>query len=251
MKSKFINQVFLLELIKFLKPEFYNKITWLVVNVGLGLIATPFWQKLVITVLKQKYNLDLMPGGNVWWGLALAILGLSYHMTTHTLLKYIEYKKYKFEEKKKEEIRKHDIKIFKDSEKILKEQDLIDFLERLQSDHSYRDNDFNQLYKYARFLLSLENYYIDKDIQKAAIVLAESIENLLGFIAQHFFVYPRNQKGKNIKHCLYPDWNVDRGGSWEHIEKYEKFVKELEKLCEKVEKNYETYRLLIKGKLLV
>lgn len=248
---KFINQEFVLELIKLLKPRFYNKITWVVVCTGLGLISTPFWQKLIVAVLKQRYNFDLMPGGNVWWGLALVVLGLSYHITTYTLLKYIEYKKYKFEGKKKEKIRKHDIKIFKNSEKLLKEQDLIDFLEWIRSDHSYKNKDLTQLYKYAEFLLFLENYYVDKDLQKAAIALGKSIENLLNFMALHFCEYPPNQKSENIKFCLHPEWNIDRGGSWEHIKKYKNCVEKLEELCEKVEKNYKTYRLLIKKKLLV
>lgn len=116
---------FIIKLIKLIKPEFYNKITWAVVISGLALIGTPFWESIVSAVLSKEFNLDLAPGGNAPWGYALVVLGLAYHFITNSLTKYIEYKGSNLKENNAIQ---HDIEIFKGSQDIWAENNQRFFL---------------------------------------------------------------------------------------------------------------------------
>lgn len=241
---------FVIKLIKLLRPEFYNKLTWTVVIAGLALMATPFWEDILVAVISKEYELDLAPGGNTPWGFALVILGLVYHLISNSLLKLIEYKD---KEKKDAGKLKHDSERFRASQEILTEKQLTNFLEWLLSDHSYRTDDSSKLHNYADYHLSPENYFLDKEIQAAALEVSESISTLLYWISLNFWVFPEKQTGENLRLCMHPHWNIDRGGHGEpeDFKKYDEVTDKLLALSDAVKQSYKHYRMLVKNKLFI
>lgn len=239
---------FVINLIKLLKPEFYNKLTWTIVIAGLALMATPFWEEILVAVIGKEYELDLASDGNIQWGFALVSSGLAYHLISNSLLKLIEYKD---KEKKDAGKLKHDSERFIASQKILTEKQLTYFFENLLSDHSYWLADSSKFYNYADFHLSPENYFIDKDIQDAALKVSKSIYALLNWISLNFWVFPEKQTGKNLRLCMHPHWNIDRGGHLEDSKRYDEVTDKLLALSEAVEHSYKHYRMMVKNKLFI
>ena len=194
-------QEFIIKLIKLLKPEFYNKITWVVVISGLALMATPFWEEIILAILKKEYELDLAPGGNTPWGFALVVVGLLYHLTSNSILQLIEYKD---REKTESNKTQHDSKIFRSSQEILSEKSLTNFFEWLLSDHSYRTNDSYNLHEYADYHLSPENNFIDNELQNSSINVSKAINELLNWMSLNFWVFPEKQTRENTRLCMHP-----------------------------------------------
>jgi hypothetical protein len=82
----------LIEIIKFIKPKFYNTLTWTIVISGLLLIGTPFWQNVIASLLK-KYDVTVSSCtdyGDYKWGLALVFCGLIYNIITNSFMQYAE-----------------------------------------------------------------------------------------------------------------------------------------------------------------
>jgi len=243
-------QELIIKLIKLLKPEFYNKITWAVVIAGLALMATPFWEEILLAILKKEYELNLAPGGNTPWGFALVVIGLIYHLASNSILQVIEYKN----RKKKEGYKlKHDSNVFKASQEILSEKFLNNYFDWLLGDHSYRTNDRYKLHEYTNYHLSQENRFINNELQSSATNLSRAIIILLDWISLNFWIYPERQTGENTRYCMQPHWNVDRAGNGKKGEskKYREASEKLSALSKEVNVLYKTYRHLVKNKLFI
>lgn len=145
----------------------------------------------------------------------------------------------------------HDTKIFKQCDEILSEIQLKNILDLLGRDHSYSMNSINDMQNYCRFLDERQNQYLIKDIRKASNILNSSLNNLLKFLSDNFFFYPKDQ---NDRQCLRPYWNIDRGGdayTKENRQKYEAQEKELYKYVDSIRKSYKGYRSKIKQNLFI
>jgi len=211
-------------------------------------MGTPLWEQVILSILQKQYHLNLIPGGNEIWGFRLIVVGLAYHVLSASASEIIQRVAFRQYNKK---ARFHDAEIFETSQNICKETDLKNFFSWIFSDHSYRSNDADKLSALAEYHLAPENYYIDKEINNAAIDFARSINKIIEWISLNFYVYPEIQKGKNTRFCLHPHWNIDRGGDPRDFDKYERVVNELSSLVDDFEKKYVKYRGLIKNKLFI
>jgi hypothetical protein len=84
--------------------------------------------------------------------------------------------------------------------------------------------------------------------------LIAGIDGLLVFLATHFFVFPRRQEAsEDIRLCMHPDLNVDRGGMGEPeaVQRYSGLQAELDDLVRVVRKAYDSYRTAVKHSLYV
>jgi hypothetical protein len=82
-----------LKFLNFIKPKFHNKLTWLIVFSGIVLIAKPFWEDIIISLLKKEYDINIEPCMNCSdykWGFFLILSGLIYSFLTTSLISYIE-----------------------------------------------------------------------------------------------------------------------------------------------------------------
>lgn len=241
---------FILKIIKLLKPEFYNKLTWSVVIAGLVLMGTPLWEEIVSSLLNKEYNLNLTPGGNTPWGFALVISGLIYHLISNSLLKFVEYKNKENTESGKH---KHDVKIFENSKTILTEKNLNYFLYSLLSDHSYVTKESRELHNYSEYHSTQESEYIDKELRDVSIKMSKAIDSLLSWMSVNFWVYPNKQPVGNMRLCMHPQLNMDREGDGkpEDFIQYDKHTDNLTDLSNNVTNAYTEYRKLVKHKLFI
>lgn len=70
-----------LEILSILRPKFYNRITWWVVGVGLGLLgAIPILERILIAFIDQQFSLNIPSDVSNTIGLTLVIIGLIYNL---------------------------------------------------------------------------------------------------------------------------------------------------------------------------
>jgi len=147
----------------------------------------------------------------------------------------------------------HDVEIFKASDALLKERELEYFLELLGSDHSYRSEPRLRITGLALYFSETGNQYLLRELAESNSRFIEQLNSLGEFLAVHFFYYPNHQARENPQFCMYPDFNVDRGGDGTPEEGviYNKRTRELNDLVESTADSYKEYRLLIKQHLFI
>ncbi|MGY0603398.1 MAG: hypothetical protein ACW7DZ_15360, partial [Paraglaciecola chathamensis] len=67
----------LLKLIEMLRPKFYNKLTWLIVISGLGLMSKPLWLTLINLILETGSQFSITEESDTTWGFCLVLVGLT------------------------------------------------------------------------------------------------------------------------------------------------------------------------------
>ena len=73
------NKEFILEIIRLLKPEFYNKIIWSLVSLGIIMLSTPLWLDIVLEFINEEYNKQIKIDSNPFLGLFLIVTALIYN----------------------------------------------------------------------------------------------------------------------------------------------------------------------------
>jgi hypothetical protein len=243
------NKEFIIQVINALKPTFYNKLTWLIVSAGLAIMGSPFWQAILVAVLRRDFNLDVLPGGNTIWGFLLVLIGLLYHSVTNGLLQYIEF----FSSKEhSERARVHDANIYQKSQEVLTERELFKFLSDLSYGHYYFLNDTTKIGCFDDYFSASENQYIDRTLAQAIQRILGEYNKLLEFLIPAFHVYPRNQQ-EDLRLCMHPEWNMDQEGHGtpEEIRRYKEANDQLNPLIKALEAAYRDYRSLVKSKLFI
>jgi hypothetical protein len=154
---------------------------------------------------------------------------------------------------RRQAIQGHDERVFKEANAILEEGCLRSFLDQLTTDDSYRMSEARTLDRFQLFFAETGSQFINEELSVHQRDLSAALDNLLRFLAIHFFVYPKDQTYEDTRFCLYPEMNIDRGGpgTTETMKHYSTHQKQLDTLVAKVRKTYEAYRSLIKAKLLL
>lgn len=71
---------FILDVIKLLKPTYYDKITWAIVSVGLVLISPPLITIILHIFISSINQFNLIGGYDILWGFLLVIIALVYNI---------------------------------------------------------------------------------------------------------------------------------------------------------------------------
>ncbi|MEW6360379.1 MAG: hypothetical protein AB1696_28865 [Planctomycetota bacterium] len=148
----------------------------------------------------------------------------------------------------------HDIAIFIKSDQVLSERQLQQLLDGLETDDSYLELDINRVHAFCRLFDEVGNEYVSEGIMDTARSLHNCLTELCTFLGRHFFIYPRSQTGTdNVRFCMYPDLNVDRGGlgKREDIVRYREYQQQLNQTCSQVRSAYAEYRRAVKRVLLI
>lgn len=151
----------------------------------------------------------------------------------------------------KKQTREHELKIFRESNELLSEQQLLDLTDTLLGDHSIEPNDDRRLKRWGAFFEETGNQYLDGKLNKQNQKLHDALVDLVRFIGRNFFTI-RGQNPSNTYIYLKPDFNIDRGSPTTKQETlYRELANELEELTEKAKQQYSNYRLAVKKKLKV
>lgn len=142
----------------------------------------------------------------------------------------------------------HDLEIFRRSDLLLDEDKLTDGLDLLSNDHSYHQSFFRSIRLFSRFFEKSQNQYLNGNLEALSKRLAISLGKLCTFLTYNFFVHPVRQDFENTRYCLYPDLNIDRlgNGSREQMLTYNKYMKELYDIVDRVGDDFAVYRKAIK-----
>ena len=241
---------FFLDALRLVKPKYHNRLAWVVVIAGLGLVSTGILEKLVNLFLKARYNLTLTDETDSYIGLALVLIGLGYHLWMQKIIGGLE--RAEAEVNFKERI-EHDRKLFAEADGILAESKLFGLLDCIGADHSYCVSWTSDYIELCEFLGQRSNRFLDEALREAAAGLKHSMDDLHTFIGKNFFDYDKDRYSEDLRMCLQPEWNVDRAGSGtpEERQKYDALGDKLAELIKRVEVEYAGYRDAVKETLAV
>jgi hypothetical protein len=231
-----IDRIF--ELIKFFRPKFYNRLTWVVVITGLGVLSKPLILEILNSIFEANWNFSITGEYDEVVGISLVIIGLAYNVVIN--------REYDLKLSKEEGLIEHDKVVFTRLDELISEEFLDFFLDRLTADESAT---LDAILKVNRFITDLErtrNTFLVKKIEDSKKDFVEDLNKLVDFIDTEFF--PSHRLEIII---MRPELNIDRGGVYT-IENQNAHIKLRGELKEKVltvRKSFLKYRRLIKEKL--
>ena len=246
--SKYATLDNLIKVAKYFKPEFYNKLTWTTVVAGISIASTNLIDRLIGYFFDLSFDVAFTDGDDGLVGVAFVSIGLIYNFGVRLLdFNIID----KSSGEKQAKIEEHDLNVYKYLSKVLSENDVNEFIVRLESDGSYSLERKRPLDSFMRLSVENENMFIDKNLESAKTIFNQSLVDLDSFLAAHCFNYPRDQVDVL---CLYPDLNIDRALEIPNDRKEQIFRKreeEMYELIDIIKNNYKHYRILIKKPLFV
>lgn len=232
---------FIYKLIKLLKPEFYNKITWAVVIAGLALLSTSLIDRVISALFEISFQIKLTDGNDAIFGIALVIIGLGYHLLIRKMEIGERYENKKIEN---DNIIKHDTDVFRKSESVMDEATFKSIIDWIATDHSYESDQVRLLDDYYFHCIENNNAYINVYLDKAKREFLEKLYSLREFLSYNFFVYPKNQKNEK-RFCMHPEKNIDRGGN-SFSKFYDDKTTELENSIKEAYTAFVTFRKKVK-----
>ncbi len=133
------------------------------------------------------------------------------------------------------------------------EEDLHLLLKLLKEEKAFFLNARRRLIDFVSFFIQGEHRFDDPRVQKPLESLLGALSELKIVTATHFFVFPRNQTGSNLRHCLHPDYFVLEMHDIS-IDEHQFFLKaerQLEETITKVVAAYETFRRQVRRRLRI
>lgn len=237
-----------IKILELLRPKFYNRLTWVIVVAGLGLMSSPIWQDLAKALLERKLEISIGYSNQVAWGFALCCIGLTYHLLStsiHEVAVSINSKG------KKDKILDHDRIIFSDLQNKLDESSLRNTIESLELNHATRHNNSEAIIDFVRSAESASNEFLTPEIKIEVTRLCVAAKGLHRFFIEHFDEYPYGQGSVNFQICLAPQLNCDRAGRWEDGEKYDALASQLFSKTNALMSAYKQWRIVVKEHLYV
>lgn len=213
-------------------------------------MATPLWERILDALLTKQFDIKISGPNDAAWGFALCVLALAYHLFNTGI--YDALRARSQQERTSLEI-EHDRSIFLKANSELTEQQLDWFLDLLATDHSYRSSAVTRLDKFCCILAATENIFLRKPLEERADDLLVTANELLEFVNINFVVFPSNQSGEDLRFCMAPALNWDRGGdgSPEQIRKYDTLTDQLIELIQQLREHYVELRVAVKRELVV
>ena len=245
---------FLLRLISILRSKFYNRLTWAIAIAGLAMMSTTLVERLIVVFLEKTIDLKITGQNDVAWGFALVIAALVYHLATTSMFELLKTQdSARKEEKKEEQKSEHDRDVFVRASQVLSTEQLENFLSWLENDHSYRRDEISKIEEFGRFLANDDNTFLSSGLDDLTQSYLRSILALLNFTAYKFDIFPPQQTGGNLRFCMMPDLNIDRGGSpkLEKMKKYDELSSELDGLVADLREKHREWRGGIKSNLVI
>jgi hypothetical protein len=187
----------LLKLIELLRPKFYNKLTWLVVISGLGLMSKPLWLTVINIVFETIFQFSITEESDTAWGFSLVLVGLTYHLINTGLHEFVISKKEKAYNLKRDE---HDIKIFQSLNAMIDEPYVNNLFNYMHTSDAIMWDDFQKLRNFLVYAMESRNQFIAEELKLKMESLSTSLDELLSFINKEFDKYPCNPPILNSSH---------------------------------------------------
>lgn len=162
------------------------------------------------------------------------------YISMFSILLLIFYKKkIRFFHSKEEKIER-DRSVFINSDLVMTENFLKEFLIELSINETFHKSRYKKIKDFYNYFKQEENNYLNKEIKEHVQNICSNLIILLNFLDEHFSEVHIPELYK-----LYPDLKHDPDFN------YTDFQKKLYKLCQDAEISYSNYRLIIKTKLSI
>lgn len=186
-----------------LRPKAANRLALMVVSAGVLVLTEPLWVSILVAALQTSIDFTIHPA----YGVLLIFLGLTYH--------YLTSKNKRGELSFSSHQCQHDTEISKRISQTLSFEDARETLEWISCHDAFFSFQNRKLYLLHKTLVAPENLFLDAELLECQQVYANSLNDLLNFLAAHFFRYPEGKIGPwdDYQNCLYPHLNSDRQGS--------------------------------------
>ena len=144
----------------------------------------------------------------------------------------------------------HDKRQFKKADRIMPETLLRQVLQLLKHDHSYTGEDFEPVERFWRMFNDIGEQFISPQLNSSLLKLRSSMGDLFDFTSANFFAFPKQARDR---YCLYPELNVDRGGtgSREQFIVYDGHARDLDRIVETMLEAYAEFRRSVKETLFI
>lgn len=128
------------------------------------------------------------------------------------------------------------------------EQALQELLRWLWNDDSHTRGMIRPIDGFLRSRSEGGNRFISSEVESACEELTKSLDDMTQWLSLNFFIHPDILDGPDTRFCLYPDLNVDRGGSGEREEslRYERHQTALYEKVAAVREAYRAFRYQVK-----
>lgn len=234
---------YILKIIEFIRPRFYNKITWLVVISGLSIMSTPLWLALINALLKKELNFSFSGENDLFWGFLLCITGLIYHIIStvlHELALVVTSRE------KRARTLAHDTIIFERLNNQLQEEFLEKVIAHLETSDAIYWDDFSTIERFSQLATQAGNSFVSPELKEKTEVLIKATTDLRLHVQKDFDEYPYGQCVTNFRMCLAPQLNCDRAGNWEDNPKYDALTEKMMAITAKLNSEYRAWRLMAK-----
>lgn len=157
-----------------------------------------------------------------------------------------------FELLQKDRRQTHDKNIFSQSDRQMNEQQFSEFIDILGTNR-YISLQSKQASRFRHFFQAEGNQYLDSKLNKTSKMFVKKLDNLLVFIATHFFVYPNTLQGEDTDQwqlALYPEVLHGPPGTPEY-KNAKKAEHELHHMLDEIIISHHQYRSLVKKKLML
>ena len=151
----------------------------------------------------------------------------------------------------KEDANKHDKENFRLLDLIMSENKLNEIIRLLQTRHFYNGNSSSYVDKFRDSLQEESRQYVNAKIKKTAMALLAALKLLGEFIEKNFVLFPNGHEDGTSPEGLYPNPEIDGGGSekGKNSGRFAEFEEELRALSASVGNKYKKYRNSIKQNL--
>ena len=200
------NKEFILKVLHFIKPKFYDKITWTLIISGLGLFTTPLFEKLLSALIEKYANVKILDENASNYGLIIILLGLVYNITA----KLIEYKIVIIEREPSPEQKLHkqlDLNLLRRIREILPSNGSIAFIKRNNfAGFSFDWDEMEQLHAFITETEKPEFRFIDSELETFKESLSINIRAFLNKLASNSFYVNGSSKRASIPE----DWEISQ-----------------------------------------
>lgn len=237
-----------LRVIEFIRPKFYNKLTWLMVVSGLSLMSAPLWVSLANQILDKEFGFTFSGGSDMAWGFSLCVVALLYNLIStgvHELL---------ISELKKEKSAKaiaHDLGVYLKLDGIMSEEFLERIISHLETSDAIYKDDLSAIEMFVRTADSASNAFCTEQLKGKTSSLVDSLNELILLVNNDFDEYPYTQVVTNFRMCLAPQLNCERAGSWGDGPAYAALTDRMMRITGRVSSEYKQWRAAVKNVLCV
>lgn len=190
----------------------HHRLAMISVSAGAIILSGPFWEPYLRAFAEQTLKLNVGPPTSPIWGAALVALGLGYHLSMTHLANVERAHSAQSNKQLEDRIRNHDAPIFDRFRAEAPEYAFKKALGDIADGHAYTSTQGSMIKSTYFFLDTTENKFNDTMVQDKASSLEKRLDELTDFMAQHFGVFGPLLPNGDLRLCLEPQWNMDRGG---------------------------------------